>query len=286
MRNIKIIIALFLAVLAVGCSNDNYEAPNTFTALAYTTTWGASTLKESEVNRFISFMDLSNGTTKHEWHIPEGAFFLKGPIANNEKNLEKYIINRGETVSTDKTIHVLFKKGDSNTEVKLYNVFDKYVDFTYPDYYDAVLKATVYKTVKAVQSGNEWIFEDTVKIDVYDTIVAAMKMRDKNGIDIDYKSLKTIDLKVGDQLTFEDISKTINNARPTTSSWRIYTPAVLAKDEVNLYFIKDDINPIYTFTFTKAGSFKGQLTSKRLRTETVNADSQLYDIPVVFNVTP
>ncbi|NJB83468.1 hypothetical protein [Wenyingzhuangia aestuarii] len=287
MKNFKNILkCLFFMLIVVSCKEDEYEIPNTFTDLMYTTTFGSSSDRVSEVNKFVSFMDLSAGATHHEWIIPKGAFFLKGPIPNGLKNYDKYIINPGDTVSTDKTVHVLFKKGNTNTEIKIYNEFNEYSEFVIPIGWDAVLNSPIYDTTKTVQKGDKWVYEYTLPVDVYDTVVAAAEIKTIAGDLIDYKNLDTIRLKFEDKLIFNDISATLpdNNARPTATSWKFYTITDQVEDRVN---VASGNTTEATITFNKSiGSFKGELKATRDRTELIQASSDTYVFPVIFKVEP
>ena len=144
MKNInKLIKTMFslslLTLLFISCDDDEYVAPGSFTDLSITWTSGASSARESEVNRFFSFSDISAGAEYSEWRIPSNAFFLQGPIPNNLDNHDAYIVNPGDTVSSEKTVHVLWKKGDSLTEVKYYGIFNDSTSFRFNLYYDTEL---------------------------------------------------------------------------------------------------------------------------------------------------
>ncbi|MDO6801355.1 SwmB domain-containing protein [Wenyingzhuangia sp. 1_MG-2023] len=287
MRNLKNILkCFFLTLMVVSCKEDEYEAPNAFTDLMFTTTFGSSATRESEVNQFVSFMDLSAGATYHEWKIPKNAFFLKGPIPNGLSNHDAYITNPGDTISTDKTVHVLFKKGDTNTEIKLYNEFDEYTEFVIPTGWDAVLNEAILDTTKTVLKGDKWVYEYTLPVDVYDTVVAAAEIRDLDENVVDYKNLDTIRLKFDDKLVFEDLSGALpdNNARPTTTSWKIYTITENIEDRVNIVSGNTTID---TLAFSKSiGNFMGEIKATRERTELVKSSTDTYVFPVIFKVEP
>ncbi|TGV00809.1 SwmB domain-containing protein [Flavivirga rizhaonensis] len=281
-KNIKTVFKILLLLLVVSsCEEDDYVAPNEFVNAGFTTDFGPA-VKELNVFEYTAFMDISEGATYHEWRIPESACFLKGPIPNSTRNYDKFIINEGSTVTTDRTALVLFKEGNTSTKVTLYNEFDEYTEFILP-VRDSISKTQVIDTIRTIFKDNKWIYEQTIWLDVYDTIVPDMAMRDVLGNNIDFKNLTTIDLKFEDKLVFEDLSETTNNARPTSTKWRIHTIEENEEDEINLFSGETKID---TITFNKRiGSFKGKLISKRDRTETVNGDEDTYEIPVIFNVT-
>ncbi|NIJ45900.1 putative repeat protein (TIGR02059 family) [Wenyingzhuangia heitensis] len=287
MKNFKNILKyFFLTLIVVSCREDEYEAPNTFSDLMYTTTFGASATRESEVNQYVSFMDLSSGATHHEWRIPKGAYFLKGPIPTGLDNYDEYIINAGDTVSTDQTVHVLFKKGDSNTEIKIYNEFPEYLEFTIPIGWDSTTNSSVLDITKTVQKDDKWVYEYTLPVDVYDTVVAAAEIRDLSDNVIDYKNLDTIRLQFDDKLVFKDLSGELadNNARPTTTSWKIYTITDNIDDRVT---VASANTTEATITFGKAvGVFKGELKATRDKTELIKSSTDTYVFPVIFKVEP
>lgn len=299
MKSIKTIIkTLVVLLLVVGCAGNEYDTPESFTDLSFTTTFGASTLREGEVNRFISFMDLSAGATHHEWRIPKGAFFLKGPIPNNLPSHDQFIMNPGDTVSTDKTVHVLFKKGDSNTVIELYNEFADSTSFIVPSYWDTVGNQTINDTIRTSKVGDKWVATYQVTLDVYDTIVPTMEIYDINENKIDYDAVDTIYLDFGDQLIFKDLSGLLpdNNARPNATAFRVATIEENEEDEIRVHnditrYNAEDFGlgttNVDTINFNKTiGNFYGFLESQRERTETLRAHEARFDIPVVFKVSP
>ncbi|MUH35927.1 hypothetical protein D9O36_08750 [Zobellia amurskyensis] len=287
MRDIKYSIRfLFLLLIIVGCEDDDeYVAPNTFVDAAFTTTWGTAVVKDVDINNYGSFMDLSNGTTKHEWTIPEGTFFLKGPLPTKADSFESNIIEDAGKVSDERTVHVLFTKGDSLTPIKLHNEYEKYTEFVLPTGWDTETNSSIFDTLRTVQKGAAWVLDYTIIVDVYDTIVADMEIRNLAGDKIDFKSQDVIDLKFGDALVFEDLSRSNNTSRPTSTVWTIHTIEENEEDEVNIINVNEE-KTIDTLVFNKRiGKFEGRLISKRDRTETVQGDEETYEIPVVFNVT-
>ncbi|CAM4218768.1 hypothetical protein ZORO111903_08080 [Zobellia roscoffensis] len=288
MRDIKYSIRfLFLLLIIVGCEDDDeYIAPNTFVDAAFTTTWGTAVVKDLDINNYGSFMDLSNGTTKHEWTIPEGTFFLKGPLPTKADSFESSIIEGAGMVSDERTVHVLFTKGDSLTPIKLHNEYEEYTEFVLPTGWDVETNSSIFDTLRTVQKGAAWVLDYTIMVDVYDTIVADMEIRTLGGNKIDFKTQEVIDVKFGDELIFEDLSRSNNTSRPTTTVWTIHTIEENEEDEENIINVNEE-KTIDTLNFNKRiGKFEGRLISKRDRTETVQADEERYDIPVVFNVTP
>ncbi|MDG2279249.1 MAG: hypothetical protein P8L42_01315, partial [Flavicella sp.] len=304
MKTIKILIKSFLLLLLVGCLGNEWEQPEDFTDLAFTTTNG-STADQGAVNNYLSFMDLSAGAIGHTWEIPDNCYFLRGPIPANLPNHDEYIINPGDTLSSDKTVHVLFKKGDSNTVIKLRNEFAEATSFIYPGIWDpnggnSGTGGFINDTIRTVKIGDKWIAEVELLVDVYDTIRPEMEIRDINGVDIDFKSLDTITVDFGDQLILDDRSALLddNNSRPEQTVWRVFTIEENEEDEVTIFNSSTTYDPlelipggahegrnIDTITFNRAiGAFKGRLTVRRERTETLNAANAIYEMPVIFKV--
>ena len=304
MKTIKILIKSFLLLLLVGCLGNEWEQPEDFTDLVFTTTNG-STADQGEVNNYLSFMDLSAGATAHSWEIPDNCYFLRGPIPANLPNHDEYIINAGDTLSSDKTVHVLFKKGDSNTIIKLRNEFADSTSFIYPGLWDPTggnsgTGGFINDTIRTVKIGDKWIAEVELLVDVYDTIRPEMEIRDINGVDIDFKSLDTITVDFGDQLILDDRSALLedNNSRPEQTVWRVFTIEENEEDEVTIFNSSTTYDPlelvpggahegrnIDTITFNRAiGAFRGRLTVRRERTETLNAANAVYEMPVIFKV--
>ena len=298
MKNInKLIKTMFslslLTLLFISCDDDEYVAPGSFTDLSITWTSGASSARESEVNRFFSFSDISAGAEYSEWRIPSNAFFLQGPIPNNLDNHDAYIVNPGDTVSSEKTVHVLWKKGDSLTEVKYYGIFNDSTSFRFNLYYDTEINSDVEDTIKTVNINGKWIADYTFIIDVYDTVVAVPEVRYMDGTVLDHENTDAVTLTFGDQLIFEDLSglQLDNNARPETTKWRVHTRETDTTNQTNVYNntitrveLRDRV--IDTITFDDLGEYQVELRATRERTERLKQNFEVYDIPTVFTVVP
>ncbi|SDX90379.1 repeat-containing protein [Lutibacter oricola] len=290
---IKTIFSLsLLALIMVGCDDDDYDTPPSFSDLSFTFTTGASTDKVSEVNRYYSFMDLSAGAQERYWTIPsENAFFLEGPVPNNLDNHDEYIVNPGTYISTDQTIHVLWKKGDSLSKVKYYGTFLDSTSFIFPnDYVDG---DTVNDTIRTVKVGDKWVADYTFIIDVYDTVVAVPQVRYMDETILDHKNVDAVTLTFGDKLIFEDLSglQPDNIGRPETTKWRVHTTEVDSTNQKNIYNktltrveLLDRV--IDTITFDEIGDYQVELKATRERTERLKLSTDIYDIPTVFTVLP
>jgi hypothetical protein len=297
MKNIKNIFKLFFLLTLVvftSCDQNDYIAPEDFTDLSINMTSGASSARETEVNRFFSFMDMSAGAEHQEWRIPKGNFFLEGPIPNNLTNHDDYIINAGDTVSTDRTVHVLFKKGDTATAIQYYGVFRDSTSFRYPAYWDSTISENVEDTIKTIKVGNKWIAEHTFFLDVYDTVVAAPELRLMDGTIIDHVNTESMTFTFGDTLVFEDISNFLpeNNARPDESRWRFHTLEE-NEDDWTYYAVDQQTRDgdmekrlIDEQPLTRLGSFRPQLTATRARTERLKQSTDTYEVPMIVNIVP
>lgn len=290
----NIIKALVLPVLVVliGCSEDEYVVPGEFTDLSITWSSGAAAVRESQVNQFFSFMDMSAGATHQEWRIPKSAFFLQGPIPNNLESHDEYIIDMDDTVSTDRTVHVLWTKGDTATQVGYYATFRDSTSFVFNAYWDSDLGTQVEDTIKTEFVGGEWVAEYSFILDVYDTVVAVPQIRHLDGTVVDHENTESITLTVGDQLEVEDLSAFLedNNARPDYTKWRAHT---FEGDEDNWEYYElatqtrdgdFEKKVVDVVTFNRAGQFKIELTARRERTDNLKQSEDIIDLPITINV--
>ncbi|WP_139956909.1 hypothetical protein [Flavicella sediminum] len=297
MKNIKNIVKLFFLLTLVvftSCDQNDYEVPESFTDLSIALTSGASSAREAEVNRFFSLMDMSAGAVKHEWRIPKGSFFLKGPIPNNLTNHDEYIINAGDTISSDKTVHVLFKKGDTATVIQYYGEFNDSTSFIYNSFWDSSINANVEDTIKTIKIGDKWVAEHNFILDVYDTVVAAAELRLTDGTVIDHVDTPSMTFTFGDTLVFEDLSNFLpnNNARPDESRWRLHTIEDNEEDwtyrTIGTQTRDGDMEKllIEEYPLMQLGSFRAELTATRARTETLRQSQDIYETPMIINVVP
>ncbi|RKR13474.1 putative repeat protein (TIGR02059 family) [Maribacter vaceletii] len=296
MKNIKNLFkAMFLFSLAffIACDDDEYEVPGSFVDLSITMTSGASATRESTVNGFFSFSDLSAGAIEQEWRIPESAFFLEGPIPNNLDNHDEYIINPGETVSTDKTVHIMWTEGDTLTKVGYYGVFPDSTSFRFPAYWDSDLGEAVEDTIQTNFINGQWIAEYEFTIDVYDSVVATPEVRTLDETVIDHENTASITLNFGDQLIFEDLSGLIvgNTSRPNTTRWRVRTTEENEDDRTSVYTsnttrLELDERVLDTITFDELGDYRVELLATRERTERLRVNEDEYIIPTIITVIP
>ncbi|WP_025761183.1 carbohydrate binding domain-containing protein [Dyadobacter tibetensis] len=200
-KNITTLLLAFVTLL-VGCSRE-YVEPSSFSDVGwYTSNFTQQTFKIG-IDDFISFTDVSQNTLTHTWEISEGNHFLEGVITRRDTVLEKFIKKDAGLVSSDPTVHVYFKKGGIQT-VRLRNTFPDSVTFRGLD------------TLHSVKEGNVWVIDKTFMVDVYDTIVPQIEIR-QDGV-VRPLSKDTIFVEAGGKLEFVDLT-TIG--RPDTRRWTI-----------------------------------------------------------------
>ncbi|GHB63728.1 hypothetical protein [Persicitalea jodogahamensis] len=230
LRKIKI-AALFLCLaLLAGCSRD-YVEPNEFSDVSwYTSNFRESTFRVG-IDDFMSFSDLSHNPLSHKWEIAEGNLFLKGPMTRSDTLLDKFVIPGAGLETSDKTIHVYFKKGGIQP-VRLYNTYRDSVAYYGTD------------TVYSKKIGDVWVIDHTFMVDVYDTIQPQIQIR-QDGKVIPL-SKDTIYVEAGGKLEFVDLTKI---GRPDTRSWTI--AGVSSADSVA------------AITFKKLGTYSASFNSSR-----------------------
>ncbi|WKB81971.1 hypothetical protein [Cellulophaga omnivescoria] len=256
MNNRLILIALVIA-LFTACNSDDYDAPNSFSDVSWYTSGFRDTIVSINVNDFASFSDLSQGEISHKWTIEEGSYYLKGPIKRKDSIYDDFIITPQSLESTDKTVHVLFKEGGLK-KVNLYNEFKEYVEFKGADGF----------VFPSKEVGGKWVIDTTFVVDVYDTIVPQILIR-QNGVVVPHElESDVITVEAGSTLEFVDIT-TIG--RPNTRAWQIGD--ITSTDSLAV------------IQLNQLGSFKGGLNISR-QGENIPADYDRYNIAATINVVP
>ncbi|MCL7762601.1 hypothetical protein MPF19_04180 [Polaribacter sp. Z014] len=260
MKNKLILMALLLTCVFIGCEDDDYDAPNSLSDIG----WYTSLLRAEEfnigINDYISFSDLSQGTLDHTWTISQGSYFLEGPIKRNDTLYDQYITDTISLKSTNKTIHVLFKKSGLQ-EINLYNTFKDSVTFK-------GVKGITDVVLPSKRIEDRWVIDTTFVVDVYDTIVPAMRI-EQHGVVVPHESiLDTIYVEAGDNIQLFDLT-TIG--RPNTWSWKIGDQYSNGQES--------------TMVLKKLGTFVGQFTASRTG-QNIPGDFETYKIPAIFKVIP
>jgi len=294
MNNIKnklLVLFSLPVIIFTSCENNDYEEPQSFTDLFITMSSGANVIRDSQVDQYFSFSDVSAGVLVTKWTIPENTFFLDGPIPNNLPKHDSYIKEPISNISNDKTVHILFKKGNSDTKIKYYGEFADSTSYIY-ETFDFILNAPVRDTIQTINVNGKWIAEHEFSLDVYDTVVAKPEIRYLNGTILDYENVSNVTLNTGDKLVIEDLSNVLpnNNARPDNATFRVVTNEDDESDQVTIRsrtLQRDgDLSKrlIDTITFNTVGDFKLELIARRERTETLKASNDTFVVPTIFKV--
>lgn len=277
MKNMKNKILLAFAFLAVfiGCQDDEYEAPNSFSDFGFYTGAGQqSDTLQLNIFDYLTFSNLSQGYVSHSWTIEEGNNFLEGPINSRDSILEQFIINDGDTITDDETIHVLFNKSGYQ-KVTLLNIFNDSVAFRGSSYDRGEY------TKSAQRVGDLWVIDTTIVVKVYDTIITEIEVRQFGAV-VNHESTDTIYVEAGDQVQFID-KTTIGE--PTGRFWSIRKTlaegAVSSPNDV----VATSSEEVADLIFKKLGNFTARVGVNRTGQNTPG-DGETYIIPAPFKVIP
>lgn len=265
------LIAVVLTTAFFGCQDDDYDAPNSFSDVGLYHSLGQQAL-EINIYDYITFANLSQNFSHHEWTIDEGNFFIEGPFTFRDSSevYEKRIINPGDTTSTEKTINVYFKESGFQ-KVRMYNIFDEYVAFR------GFQNGSPY-TMEAEEINGKWVIDTTLTVKVYDTIVPEIEVRQANVL-LDLESTDTIYVEAGDTLEFTD-KTTIGE--PTTRFWWARTfPTEGAEPET----VASGNLEVANLVFKKLGVFQAGITVSRSG-ENIPGDSDRLIISRPVKVIP
>ncbi|MCL7765072.1 hypothetical protein MPF19_16735 [Polaribacter sp. Z014] len=274
MKNKFIIAFVFLAVL-IGCKDDEYDAPNSFSDFGFYTGAGQqSDTLELNISNYLSFADLSQGYIEHNWSINKGNNFLEGPIASRDSIFNEFIIYDGDTITEDKTVHVLFNN-PGYQKVRLRNVFKDSVAFRGNSFLrDDYIKA-------AVKEGDLWVLDTTIVVKVYAKIVPEIEVK-QFGATVDHTTTDTIYVEAGDKVQFID-KTTIGE--PTGRFWSISKTlapgAVASEGDV----VASSSAEVADIVFKKLGDFTASLTANRTGQNTPGASTK-YVLTTPFKVIP
>ncbi|WP_066219020.1 hypothetical protein [Formosa haliotis] len=219
MKNIKLILPILCVLLGFSCSDDDYveyTAPDDLSDVSWIISIDKFAVNPFSVNidTFMSFFDLSQGTVSHEWQIEEGNHFLKSGFAPND-TLANFIDEAaGLKIDTEKA-HVLFNNPGIN-KVRLLNKFKHPVSYNGKD-----------GKIEAVQEGDLWVIDTSFVFDVYENIKPAFKVFQNDAVVLDVLaddmpllkdslSWPEVEVEAGGELVFEDATTV---GRPNARSW-------------------------------------------------------------------
>ena len=275
MKNKILILAFVIAGLLYSCSSDVYEAPNSFSDVGFYTSNGQTIPLRVNIDRFMTFSDLSQNATSHKWTIGDGNIFLEGSIKTTDTIFDKFMVSGMDTISSTKTVSVLFKK-DGLQKVHLHNTFKDSVAFRG---YNALTKTNYIKP--AIKVGNEWVMDTIFMVDVYAKIVPVMELR-QNGVLIDHTKKDTIYVEAGDVLNFKDLT-TIG--RPTTRYFSIVKALKEGVVQTAADVVGSSSAADATIIFKKLGNFNAFLTSSRSG-QNIPSASKKYTVASPIKVIP
>lgn len=275
MKNKILILAFVIAGLLYSCSSDVYEAPNSFSDVGFYTSNGQTIPLRVNIDRFMTFSDLSQNATSHKWTIGDGNMFLEGSIKTTDTIFDKFMVSGMDTISSTKTVSVLFKK-DGLQKVHLHNTFKDSVAFRG---YNALTKTNYIKP--AIKVGNEWVMDTIFMVDVYAKIVPVMELR-QNGNLIDHTKKDTIYVEAGDVLNFKDLT-TIG--RPTTRYFSIVKALKAGVVQTASDVVGSSSAADATIIFKKLGNFNAFLTSSRSG-QNIPSASKKYAVASPIKVIP
>ncbi|GAF02769.1 carbohydrate binding domain-containing protein [Saccharicrinis fermentans] len=218
MKNIKLLFVFSILAMMFACEAD-YEPLNEYSDVDwYTSSFSEETMVGLE--KYLSFSDLSHNATSHSWSFSSesGCKFLTGRITRTDSTYYPFIDEDLDTISSDKTVHILFTKAGLQT-IRLRNTFDDFVSFKGND------------TLEAVYENGEWLIDTTFIVDVYDSIQSAFKVF-KDDVEItaanvdfdqqvflsDSASWPVQEVMAGEQLKFVDMTTV---GRPTDVTWNV-----------------------------------------------------------------
>jgi len=252
-----ILIVLLTVGIFASCVRDLDVSEPEYSDVGWVTSEFRSGQFTAGVNSFITFSNLSVNEVEHKWTITEGNAYLEGPLERNDTILENFIIPNATLVSTDKIVNVLFRESGLQT-VNMFNSFR-----------DSVSYRTSQGDIPSIKVGNLYVIDTTFVVDVYDTIVPVIDIR-QNGVSVAFRdTTDVITVEAGDFLEFVDLS---TKDRVTSRAWRIEDNGV-ATDSASL------------FQFKKLGEFKGVADLTRSG-QNIPFDFERYEIPATFRVVP
>jgi len=256
--NILYTVIALSASFLYSCQQE-YEAPNQFSDIMYTTSYGTINSQLNGTiavvkNFYLTFMDLSQGTISHEWSIAnqDGLTLLSqgfSPEFKDTTSRQNHVI--ADTISLSKTVNVFFKKEGKFT-ITLRNVFRDSVS---------------YNNVAAVHDlkTGYWVFTKVFTLEVYGPLIPVVTIL-KNNSELISTSTDTIHILVGDSIVFSEASL----GHPTSRTWKINggTPSSSTKSK-------------FTTTFYTAGIYSASLALNRTSNISTIISYGLFSLPVI-----
>ena len=265
----KLLLLSWLPLLLVGCT-DMIENTLNFSDVSWYTSetkkHSSDSLYNIKINDFISFMDVSQGALTHEWIIEDGNVFLNDKFDVNNVTSNDFNLAQG-LKSNAKIVHVYFKNQGRN-KVILRNTFKDYVKFSGKD-----------TTYEAKKEGDVWVMERVFNVEVYGNMSPLFEVRSSDGTVIlrdtgattidNQSSWKSIEIEVGDKLTFVDLT---TQDRPSGRTWF-----------VNGSLLTTSTSEIAVFEFLRIGNFnQSRIVSRRNTIGIPATETQRY---IPLNIT-
>ncbi len=217
-RIIHISLVLLVLITVISCEEEEELFDDFVDMEVYVPNWAAEREMAGRVNinDWLMFMDLSQGTTSHEWITADstGIRFLQQELPPRNDNTDPHYLDfidetKG-TSTTDFLAPVIFTKPGLQG-LRLFNTFEDSTGFA------------LLGSVKAAEFDPEinlWVVDTTFFVDVYDSIRPAFRVKDVAGFDIPLNTVDTatVTVLVGESLTFIDESTV---GRPNNRIWTI-----------------------------------------------------------------
>ena len=272
MKNAIRILAV-LAILFVGCDDNEYEAPFPFSDIGFYTSKG--TLNDLQVNLddYVSFTDLSQGAVSHSWRIDKTDVFLEGPIDRTDTILDQFIIEPRSTTSFEKTVHVQFKTSGMK-KVRLYNTFNEMVVFKGN-------RGDVDYEMPAKKEGDLYVIDTTFLVKVYPKLVPKIKVRNGDVV-VNHEATDTVYIEAGNTMEFTDLS-TIGE--PTGRSWNIRRALKPGEEVAENPVVNSSGDSLANIAFNKLGAFRATMNLSRSG-QNIPGDSETYVMNAPIRVIP
>lgn len=208
----KIIFSIFLfTLIIVSCKKEEVPPLEIADFLVHVGGETKPTAFNVAIDDYLTFLDISQNATEHQWIIDEGNFFISDDFTDEDSVYTNFVIDGAGRTSTDPKVNILFtEQGLQPVQIK--NKFDK-------EPTDGPATATL--------QGGVWVIDTTYMIDVFDNIQPAFKVF--KGTDevlsvaagdipdlANSASWPTVEVEAGQTLTFVDVTAI---GRPNKRAW-------------------------------------------------------------------